>query len=261
MEISEKENNKFLRQTDKIPGKPFLNRQIYRQNLRLRHRYSWQISYRYTELFISSDSSLEDRIKSLLEEIYSQLDYCIECDPSFEKSLSPVQIKPYFPEPIKNMCRLSAIFNVGPMAAVAGTVNDFLASGLEKYCENELFIENGGDLYIRSGRSVNIGVYVKNGFFKDSITLQVEPKDMPCGICASSGTFGHSLSFGKCDLAVVLSDTSTGSDAAATAVANSINSADDIKKSLNYFKKLSPVKGLLIVKEDRIGIWGKIKLV
>ena len=36
--------------------------------------------------------------------------------------------------------------------------------------------------FISVVRNVNIGVYVKNGFFKDSITLQVEPKDMPCGL-------------------------------------------------------------------------------
>ncbi len=59
----------------------------------------------------------------------------------------------------------------------------------------------------------------------------------------------------------MLSDSSTGADAAATAVANSINTVEDIRKSIDFFKGLSPVKGLLIIKKDIVGIWGKIRLV
>ncbi len=252
-------NNEMLL-VDLIPEKLDLDRGIYRKNILQSHRYAWQASYRHTELLISADSDIKEKIKGLLEEIYRQLDYCIQKEPAFLKSLSPVKVKPFFPEAIRNMCRLSALFNVGPMAAVAGAVNDFLAAGLKSSC-NELIIENGGDLYIKSGRDINTGVYVKNSFFKDLITVQVDSADMPCGICSSSGTFGHSLSLGNCDLAVVLSDSSTGADAAATAVANSINTVEDIRKSIDFFKGLSPVKGLLIIKKDIVGIWGKIRLV
>ena len=151
------------------------------------------------------------------------------------------------------MCRKAAIFNVGPMATVAGAVCEYLASNLLKYC-SYLIIENGGDVYIKSKKDINVGVYLKNKYFKDKIDLKVKAKDTPCGLCSSSGSFGHSLSMGKSDLVVTLAKSAISSDGAATAVANSIGSSNDISRSINHYKKFNDIKGILIVKDDKLGL-------
>ena len=179
------------------------DRDIYRKNVKTGEKYHWKISYQYSDLLVSSDKNIVGLIKEPLKEIYSFLNGCFKEDPSFLKSLSPVKIRPGYPEIIKKMCLLSAEFNVGPMAAVAGTVNEFLAEKLNKHCGN-LIIENGGDLYLKSKKDRILGIYVKNDYFKDGISIKIKASGMPCGVCASSGTFGHSLSLGKCDLAVVV---------------------------------------------------------
>jgi uncharacterized protein len=238
---------------------PDSDRSIYRGNVKTGEKYHWKITYQYSDLLLSSDKNVAGLIEEPLKEIYCYLNKCFEEDPAFLRSLSPVSIKPGYPEIIKKMCLLSAGFNVGPMAAVAGTVNEFLAEKINKYC-GTLIIENGGDLYLRSKKDRILGIYVKNKYFKDSISIRIKSENMPCGVCASSGTFGHSLSLGKCDLAVVLAKSAITADAAATAVANSISSKDDILKSIKHFRNCQDIDGLLLIKEDQIGLWGNIEL-
>jgi ApbE superfamily uncharacterized protein (UPF0280 family) len=236
------------------------DRNIYRNNVKTGEKYHWKIMYQYSDLLLSSDKDIVKLIEEPVKEIYRCLHRCFKEDPAFLKSLSPVSIKPGYPEIIKKMCLLSAEFNVGPMAAVAGTVNEFLAEKLNKYCGN-LIIENGGDLYLRSKKDRILGIYVKNNYFKDGISMKVKAKNMPCGVCASSGTFGHSLSLGKCDLAVVVSKSAIAADAAATAVANSISCKDDIFASIEHFRNYRGIDGLLLIKDDKIGLWGNIELI
>jgi uncharacterized protein len=250
MEISEENSS----------SRPDLDRNIYRNNVKTREKYLWKVVYKYSDLLISSNKNIIKLVEEPLKEIYRHLHKCFKEDPAFLKSLSPVVLKPGYPEIIKKMCMLSADFNVGPMAAVAGTINEFLAEKLNKYC-GSLIIENGGDLYLRLKKDLVLGIYVKNNFFKDSISLRIKAENMPCGVCSSSGTFGHSLSLGKCDLAMVLSKSAIAADAAATAVANSITCKDDILTSIEHFKNHRDIEGLLLIKDDKIGLWGSIELI
>lgn len=80
------------------------------------------------------------------------------------------------------------------------------------------------------------------------------------GICTSSGTVGHSLSFGKADAAVVLSKDAVIADAAATATANVVKSADDIERGLNTAMAIAGVEGAVIIVGDRIGAYGLVNI-
>jgi ApbE superfamily uncharacterized protein (UPF0280 family) len=236
-----------------------LNTNIYRGLVSSGEKYHWHFIFRHSDLLISADTDVGSGIEKILTEIYSKLEYVIEHDRKFKDSLLPVRVKSFYPAEIKRMCLLSSEFSVGPMAAVAGLVNDFIAEKLQDFCRS-LIIENGGDVFIRSDRDIRTGLFIKNPFFKDRIVLKIDKKYLPCGLCSSSGTFGHSLSLGKCDLAVVMSDSATSADAAATAVANSVSNEEDVQKSLEHFSTFDSIKGLVIVKDKKIGIWGNLEL-
>ena len=231
----------------------------YRNFIKNRGNYTWHVCYKYSDIFISSDIDIRNKIEKPLKNIYQQLEYCAVKDPVFLKSLYPVDIKSYYPDAIKKLCRLSAKFNVGPMAAVAGIVNDFLSQSLSGCCSN-LIIENGGDIFLKTTRDLNVGIYIKNPYFKDRLSLKINPSDTPCSVCASSGTFGHSFSMGSCDLAVIISKSAVSADAAATAAANSVRNEADIEKSIEYFKEFSSVQGIMLIKNKKIGLWGKVQL-
>ena len=162
------------------------------------------------------------------------------------------------PRIIKEMCGAGGVFGVGPMASIAGALCDHLAKSIGR-C-SFLMIENGGDVYIKSSSPLEVGIFTKNIYFGDKITLLIEAGQTPCGICSSSGSFGHSMSLGKSDLVTVLSRTATIADAAATSIANTINCEEDINKAITRFSKYKEVEGLIIIKNKRIGLWGGLQL-
>lgn len=237
-----------------------LDKSIYRDRVRQKEKYNWRIAYKYSDLLVSCNKDISLKLERLIKEIYYLLESCIKEEPSFQKSLSPLKIKPYYPPIIKKMCRKAAIFNVGPMATVAGAVCDYIASGLSKYCRR-LIVENGGDVFIKSNKDIDVGVYLKNKYFADKIYLKIKAGITPCGLCSSSGSFGHSLSMGRSDLVVVLAKSTIGADGAATSIANKIKSPENVSKVINGYKDIKDITGILIVKDDRLGVWGNIELI
>ena len=83
---------------------------------------------------------------------------------------------------------------------------------------------------------------------------------MPFGICTSSGTVGHSLSFGNADAVCVISKSSIMADAAATAIGNLVKSKKDIKMALERGIEIKGVSGILIIVGDNFGAIGEIEL-
>jgi ApbE superfamily uncharacterized protein (UPF0280 family) len=67
---------------------------------------------------------------------------------------------------------------------------------------------------------------------------------------------GHSFSFGKCDLATVAARDASLADAAATQAANLVKTADDLDGVLNQVGAIDGIDGVLLVKDDRIGLIG-----
>jgi hypothetical protein len=236
------------------------DKSVYRSDIKFNEKYNWRIIYKYSDMFIGCDKDISLKLEKLVKEVYDVLESFIREEKSFKSSLSPIRIGEQFPPLIKKMCRKAAIFNVGPMAAVAGAVCDYIAVGLDRYCRR-LIIENGGDVFIKSNKDIDVGVFLKNENFKSKIYLKIKANQTPCGICSSSGSFGHSLSMGKSGLVVVLSKSTIGADAAATAIANKIIKPSDIEGTIEYYKKIKDVKGMLIVKDKALGIWGDIELI
>jgi ApbE superfamily uncharacterized protein (UPF0280 family) len=71
---------------------------------------------------------------------------------------------------------------------------------------------------------------------------------------------GHSLSFGYADAVIVFSPSTSLADAAATAIGNMIRIPEDIPQALEYAQSIENLKGVAIIKGDKMGLWGQIKL-
>ncbi|HAJ95978.1 MAG TPA: UPF0280 family protein [Actinobacteria bacterium] len=236
-----------------------VDRSIYRKNISLKDKYCYRLKYKYTDLFITSDRDILKELEAPVLSFYKEIGKVSLDEPVFEKSLVPVRARSHYPVLIKKMCRAARMFGIGPMAAVAGAVCDRIAESIAHTCRF-LMIENGGDVYIKSDMPVEIGLYSGNKYFSDRLNIKIDAEQTPCGICSSSGSMGHSLSLGRSDLVTVMSDSAILADAAATAIANSIKEQTDIKKAISRYKKNKEIKGLVIIKGDRIGIWGVIQI-
>jgi ApbE superfamily uncharacterized protein (UPF0280 family) len=80
------------------------------------------------------------------------------------------------------------------------------------------------------------------------------------GVCTSSGTVGHSLSFGKADAVVVVAPSAALADAAATAIGNIVKEIEDIPRGIEFAQKVDGLRGVVIIKDDKMGVWGRIKI-
>jgi len=149
---------------------------------------------------------------------------------------------------------------IGPMAAVAGAIAEFVGNRLQVLSE-ELIIENGGDIFLKSRQERCVAVFAGDSPLSGRVALKIAPSDRPSGICTSSGTVGHSLSFGRADAVCILSESPTLSDAAATAVGNVVKAKADISLGIERAQSIRGVQGVLIIIGDRLGLWGKMEIV
>jgi uncharacterized protein len=59
---------------------------------------------------------------------------------------------------------------------------------------------------------------------------------------------------------VVVAENAILSDAAATAIGNIVISASDIQKGIAQAGRIEGVRGIVIIKDEEMGIWGDIEL-
>jgi ApbE superfamily uncharacterized protein (UPF0280 family) len=213
-----------------------------------------------SDLCIGAEYNLKKQAEESIRKCRQQVEEYIRKQPVFLHSLEPVEPLPGAPEIINHMCRASAACGVGPMAAIAGAVSFYVAADLIRYT-SELVVENGGDIYIAGKRERVVGIYAGKSALSDKIGVKISPDTLPVSICTSSGTVGHSLSFGSADAAVVLSKDACLADAAATAAGNMVRSRNDIEKALNTLKMIQDITGVIIIIGEDIGVWGDIELV
>lgn len=200
-----------------------------------------------------------DRYDHIIQEIVRQrriLSDYIGRQPEFLSSLTPVKLLPEAPVIVKEMHAASLKTGVGPMAAVAGITAQMAAEAALKAGGTEAIVENGGDVYLSSAKEVVIGLYAGENPLSGKLGLAVAEKEMPLAICSSSGKMGHSHSMSDCDLATVTSDNAALADAAATLACNLVTSVDLIDPAMEKIVRISGIRGILIVKDDRIGIAG-----
>lgn len=187
-----------------------------------------------------------------------ELECYIARQPEFQHSLSPVVLLDDAPEVARRMAEAAKLTGLGPMAAVAGTLAQFgVEAALAAGCR-EAIVENGGDIFLASDSEVLIGLYAGENPLAASLAFRITPAEMPLALCSSSSVMGHSLSFGRCDLATVASKDAALADAAVTLVCNRIRREADLQPVLEDVGKIAGVDGILAVKGGSIALWGRL---
>jgi ApbE superfamily uncharacterized protein (UPF0280 family) len=200
------------------------------------------------------------RAKALIEAYRRQLEMYIEGHPHFAFTLVPCDTLPEAPAIAREMAAAARMAGVGPMAAVAGAIAQYVALDLVGPTA-EIIVENGGDIYLNSYRPRNIGIYAgESSCFSNRLALKVTPELCPLGICTSSGTVGHSLSFGHADAAVIMATSAPLADAVATAAANVVQQPLDVEKAARLAATIPGVLGAVIIAGDKLAAWGKVTL-
>lgn len=221
----------------------------------------FSVCYKETDLLIFAPIQLSDICFFTVRNLRLKMEEYIEKNPLFKESLSPVRVSDDAVDEIKEMVGSSQAVGVGPMASVAGLFAERVGKEVLKKTD-EVIVENGGDLFIKLNEDCKIGVFAgKNSPFKDKLAIKLRSEQTPLGVCTSSGMMGPSLSKGKADVVTVISKSTLLADSAATAVANRVKKKEDVTDTLNWAKSIEGIVGLLIIKDDNIGIWGEYELI
>jgi ApbE superfamily uncharacterized protein (UPF0280 family) len=232
----------------------------YRNYVRAENLIKFEVIDKETDLLILAKENLYDKALASVLKLRTEIEKYIEADPQFAKTFSPHHVRYDAPPIVKEMGTAARKVKVGPMATVAGAIAEFVGKELLNFSD-EIIVENGGDIFLKIKQARKIGIYAGNSPFSEKIALEVEPREKPFSVCCSSGTVGHSFSFGKADAVVVIAKSTLLADAAATAIGNVVKEISDIDHGLKLAKKIRGLDGVLIIKGDQMGALGKIKLV
>ncbi|MFV0421674.1 UPF0280 family protein [Oleidesulfovibrio sp.] len=232
---------------------------------------SFQVVLEETDLWITAPKLMQEEAAKLVRTLRGQIVSWIAICPSFAHSLTPVEVPEHAPEVVRRMAAGAALLEVGPMAAVAGTVAQMVAEGLlrllqkraEKNCSKQfdILVENGGDIFMFSPHPRTVGL-LPDPESDSVIGLVIPAEAMPLSVCSSSATIGHSLSLGTGDLVSVVASDASIADAAATAFCNMLKNADDVTRVTDRAAQLQAhgIRAVFAQCAGKIGVWGDIEL-
>ncbi len=231
----------------------------YRQWTHNSDLVSFRAVVKQTDLYIQAHRSLKDKaIKSIVKH-RTHLEHYIVHHPLFLTTLEPYEVNEDAPAIARTMAEASQTAGVGPMAAVAGAIAEAVGRDLLAFSP-EVIVENGGDIFLKTLKRRLVGIYAGQSPLTRKIALEVKPDETPLGICTSSATVGHSLSLGSADAVIALSPSAAFADAIATAIGNLVTETGNISKAIDVATSIRQLRGIVVIKGDRMGIWGRVKL-
>ncbi len=211
-----------------------------------------------TDLLVISDKDIRHELSEEVRRLREIIKNHIRHDPDFYTSLCPVQCRSS-EEIISLMCDAAYMADTGPMACVAGAIAEVAGRKMLEISDN-IFIENGGDIFAMMDRDFKAAVYAGDSPFSLKIGLMVRRSGSAVGVATSSGTVGHSYSMGNADAVTVISGSAAFADAAATSLGNEVEGRIDRKRLCERIEKLPCVQGALIIKGKEIFAWGDIEI-
>jgi hypothetical protein len=235
-------------------------RRFYRDWITADDLHFTHIVAKETDLQILTDKVLDrDFVEEKIRAYRWDIENYINKDRRFLTALKPIEVELTAAPIVKEMSEQAKKADVGPMATVAGAIAQFLGEDLLKKGYKDVIVENGGDIFLKSRKTRLVGIYAGKSKLWSKLKIKIAPKDTPVGICSSSGTIGHSLSFGSADCVVILSKNALLADAVATATCNRVNSKKDLQKAVNCARDIKGISAVAIIFRKNLITWGKVK--
>ena len=243
--------------------------------------HTFPVRVKESDLLISAESSLRVSAENLLRKIRKDLESYIARDPKFATTFEPHEVLPDAPAIAQEMAQAGWLCGVGPMAAVAGAVAEYVGKGLlncragipmpaeitagagalRPTTTGQVIVENGGDIFIYTTQPRIAAIYAGNSPHSGKLGVRISRLNQPLGLCTSSATVGPSISFGKADAAVILATSATLADAAASLLGNQIKGPEDITPALESLQPIAGLLGAVAIYQEHLGAWGEIELV
>jgi len=221
---------------------------------------TFRVVVKETDLLIRAQKPLVEETRDLILKHRLPLERYAQDHPDFVRSLTPLANDRFAPAIVQMMIQAGQKAGVGPMAAVAGALAERVGKDLLEHSQ-EVIVENGGDIFIGSNFPLTVAIFAGLSPLSNKVGVRIHSPGVPMAVCTSSGTVGHSLSFGKADAVVVISSSTPLADAAATSIGNAVSKKGDVPFGIEIGKSIEGVLGLVLIVEDELGLWGDVNLV
>jgi hypothetical protein len=220
----------------------------------------FSVRVKETDILVYSQKPLEKESRESVLKHRAYLEQYIETFPDFALTLNPWPNPGPAAEIIREMAWASQLAGVGPMAAVAGTIAELVGKDLLKDTP-EVIVENGGDVFMKTSMPTVLAIFAGRSPLSLKIGLKIDSSAGPVSVCTSSGTIGHSKSFGRSDAVCVVSHSCSLADAAATSIANRVISGEHISNAIDFGKQINGIHGIVIIIGEHLGVWGALELI
>jgi len=235
------------------------SRSIYRKTVESGNLVPFTVVSGQTNLLILATRDLRRDALTSISHHRRVIESYLKLQPRFGTSLQPVEVPVDAPDIVRVMAQAGRAAGIGPMSAVAGAVAEAVGRDLHERCE-EVIVENGGDVFMHTLSSRTVAIYAGASPLSGRLGIAIE-SGQPAGVCTSTGTFGHSLSFGRADACTVVAKSAALADSVATASCNRIRTADDLGPAVDAATSIAGVLGAVAVLADRMAVRGAIRLV
>jgi len=231
----------------------------YRRRVRSPDLVTFRVTVEETDLLISAETDLSREMLHAVWKYRRRIEAYIDTDPGFKRSLSPYPIGTAAPRIVRAMAGAADAAGVGPMAAVAGAIAEFVGRDFLQVSP-QIIVENGGDIFLATNVARKMSIFTKARSLPHFINIMIRPEKTPLGVCTSSGREGPSLSLGRADAVTVVSPSAALADAAATAAGNLVRSQRDVEKAIEFLRGIPHVTGAVVLAGEKMGFWGEIEL-
>lgn len=232
----------------------------YRQWIKNDDLVFFEVREHETDLGISAERNCERQAREAVLNYRAEIERYGRHHPDFLTALQPVEVPEGAPAIVRSMAEAASRVSVGPMAAVAGAVAEYVARELLAFSP-QVIVENGGDIFLVSTRARTLGIYAGDESpFTGTLAIELAPAVEGIAVCTSSGTVSHSLSFGGADAVIIISPNGALADAVATAAGNIVTSRDHVTRTVDFARNVDGITGVLALAGEKLGTWGTIKL-
>jgi ApbE superfamily uncharacterized protein (UPF0280 family) len=176
---------------------------------------------RETDLLVRADKPLETETKDLILKHRIPLERYLERHPEFVHAMVPWPLDKLAPPIVKTMIAAGENVGVGPMAAVAGAIAEYVGRDLLVHSK-DVIVENGGDVFIRTCFPLVAGIFAGKSPLSSKIGVRIDSPGRP--------------------------------------VANKVSGKDEIEPAIAFGEKIKGVMGIVVIVDSRIGLWGDVEL-
>ena len=236
------------------------SRRLYRDWAHSQGLTSFTVIANETDLSISAPRDLSNEALASATRHRQTLKAYFHRHPRFATSLQPQEPETDAPDIVVRMAEAARSASIGPLSAVAGAVAEAVGRDLLEFCD-EVIVENGGDIFMQSRTERTIGLYAGESTLTGRVGILISPDTMPLGVCTSSGSVGHSLSFGTADACTVVARSTALADAFATMLCNQVREAAALEEILARIGLPDGIVGLAMTFGEKMAFKGDIHLV